>query len=70
MLTNKSIFAACTALALILIAAMYLLVGVPGLLLGAIIGVFAAMMLHEKLVAMLPENRRRVRRMMRHEGLC
>lgn len=69
MLTNKSIFAACTALALILIAAMYLLVGLPGLLLGAIVGVFAAMMLHEKLVAMLPENRRRVRRMMRHEGL-
>lgn len=69
MLTDRSIFFASALSGLFVTIVMFLLFGIPGLLLGAILGLFGAMFLSEQLRAMLPENRRRVRRMKRYEGL-
>jgi uncharacterized protein YneF (UPF0154 family) len=46
-----------------------LVFSIPGLLLGVIVGVIAALSLKEWLHKNKPENRRRARRMMRNEGL-
>jgi hypothetical protein len=45
------------------------LFSLPGLLLGSILGYFAAIMLIEHLRKFIPENRRRLRRTLRNEGL-
>lgn len=45
------------------------LMGIPGLLLGAIVGIFGTVTMVEWLNKRKPENRRRIRRMMRNEGV-
>lgn len=68
MLTDRSIFFASAFSGLFVTGLMFVFFSIPGLLLGAILGLFGAMFLSEQLRAMLPENRRRVRRMKRFEG--
>jgi ABC-type lipoprotein release transport system permease subunit len=67
---TKSLIRICAAGSGVFIAVvLMLMMGFPGLLLGSVIGLVAAITINERLQRMTPENRRRVRRMMRNEGL-
>lgn len=68
-MTPKSMTLISILSGMMIAAAAGLLFHVPGLLLGAIVGVIAGMSIRTQLEKMQPENRRRQRRMMRHEGL-
>ena len=69
MLSAKSINLIAIFSGMSIAVLMGLLFSIPGFLLGAIIGVFASLSIKGWLVSMQPENRRRHRRMMRHEGM-
>jgi ABC-type phosphate transport system permease subunit len=69
MLTPKSIKFISILTGIMIAIVMTVLLHIPGLLLGAIVGAFAGVYLKEHLEKMQPENRRRHRRMMRHEGM-
>jgi hypothetical protein len=69
MLNKTSIKIISMSAGAIIALAMAAMFGVPGLMLGAILGIFGSISLHERLVKIQPENRRRMRRTLRNEGL-
>jgi predicted PurR-regulated permease PerM len=69
MTSDKTIKLVSVAIGIVVMLAMSVLFGIPGLLLGAILGAIAALIANERLQRMKPENRRRERRMLRNEGL-
>jgi hypothetical protein len=69
MMSPKSVKLIAILAGVSITAVMGLLFSIPGLLLGAITGLFTGLFLVERLEGMRPENRRRRRRMLRNEGL-
>jgi uncharacterized protein YneF (UPF0154 family) len=69
MSSDKTIKVTSAFVGLAIALALALIFGIPGILLGAIVGVVAGLSLKEWLYKNKPENRRRARRMMRNEGM-